>query len=249
MKGWKIFQHSVRQVFGNFDAAMRVSAVLFVVQMAAMFALTGTTLLASEAEQQKLIAAGEFPWLGLVAFLAVTVVSGLWIAVGWHRFVLTNEQPGLLPAFHGDRMWGYFWMAMLLGFLAGFPYGFLLAVVVGGMSLPTVALSVVQILAAVVFGTVLFRLIAVLPGVALRADVRTLTGWEATRGQTGTILLLLIIWSVINFVCDAVTGHLFAANGAAGFAWSVLWLWAQTMVGLSILTTLYGQYVEDRPLA
>lgn len=252
MKGWKIFQHSVRQVFGNIGAALRVSAVLYMVQIAALLAFTGKTFLASEAEKQRLMEAGQVPWLGLAAFMAVAVVCGLWIAVGWHRFVLTNEQPGLLPTFHGGRMWGYFWTAILLTLLSCLPIVGLIFVeiVMAMMGTAFVKFAVVfPIISMVVVTVVGFRLLTVLPGVALRADVGALSGWDATKGQTGTILLLVIIWSIFQIAGEAVMSLLFAANGAAGIVWAVLWFWAQTMIGLSIMTTLYGHYVEDRPLA
>lgn len=115
------------------------------------------------------------------------------------------------------------------------------------MAMPTVALAL-ALLAGAVLETVVLRLTVVLPGVALRADVRILTGREATRGQTETFLLLAIIWSAISVVCDVVIDDLSAANGFVGFGYSFVWLWVQTMIGLSILTTLYGHYVEGRRL-
>jgi hypothetical protein len=41
---------------------------------------------------------------------------------------------------------------------------------------------------------------------------------------------------------------LFAPGSVPGLIWQVVTQWVTVMVGASILTTLYGHYVEGRPL-
>lgn len=58
---------------------------------------------------------------GALVVLLVAVVTGLWIAVGWHRYVLLNEKPELLPAFRQDRMIAYFIRSLILGLIILLP--------------------------------------------------------------------------------------------------------------------------------
>ena len=97
------------------------------------------------------------------------------------------------------------------------------------------------------FGAVLYRLSASLPGLALDRPTAFADGWVATTGETETILILAFFTGLIGLVLGAPlalmpTGSLFALlwGGAAG--------WVQLMVSASILTTLYGHYIEKRPL-
>ena len=90
--GWKLFVHSVRMVLDNLDVALRLSGLLYLVQAGWMvfiyaFASGGASV------QETPAGAGELLIMGLFA-----IVSSLWIAVGWHRFVLSGEAPaGVLP--------------------------------------------------------------------------------------------------------------------------------------------------------
>ena len=82
MKGLQIFRHSVRQVTGNLEGALRVSGVLYAVQVVIGLIL-GFGMMANA--QMGPGAMGSFGF-GALAVLLVAVVTGLWIAVGWHRW-------------------------------------------------------------------------------------------------------------------------------------------------------------------
>lgn len=253
---WQIFMHSVRQVFGNMNGALRVSGVLFVLQIIVTLTM-GRTLLMDQTEIRRQMMEGNFNWPVYLLTTVLLLLLGLWIAVGWHRYVLTNEQPALVPKLYLDRVLGYFGKSILIGLLImpvamffGAIAGFVFVPLFGGTigSQPFLLGAVIALLIYVPVGVVLMRLSAALPGVALEGGVSVFTGWRATVGQTSTILGVVLL-TVISFVILSLPSFfLFAPGSLPGIIWQFATQWVQVMVGVSILTTLYGHFVEGRPL-
>jgi len=90
MKGWQIFAHSLRLVFRNLDAALRVSLVPYLVAGVAMVFLALPAMRAmasvSEATQGQVVvnspefaAAGPEVWANFVLYLLIYTVLSLWI--------------------------------------------------------------------------------------------------------------------------------------------------------------------------
>lgn len=253
MKGWQIFLHSVRQVFGNLDAALRVSGLLYLIQVAAQVVFIGTIMSMPDADRRAMMAAGEFPYFGFLIFFLVALVTGLWIAVGWHRYVLTEEQPALLPPFHADRMLGYLGKGILVGLILIIPIvimGLLMAFLGSGMMMrgQMFGLMILTLILYIPVGIIAMRLSTMLPGVSLRAGVPVMSGWAATTGETMTFLVLVIASGVLLSIPQIIGTWLFGFAGIGRFVWDTLVNWPILMIGISILTTLYGHYIEKRPL-
>ena len=147
-------------------------------------------------------------------------------------------------------MLGYFG-AMIAMFLV---FGLLVAGTLLVASLATrligngALLSVVPAVFLVLAGGLMLRLSTVLAGFALEPGHRLIEGWEATRGQSlGFFLLALIVGVAINVV-QAVTVALLSGTPLLFIAVSFLVQWVVTMVGISILTTLYGHFIQKRAL-
>ena len=71
--------------------------------------------------------------------------------------------------------------------------------------------------------------------------------WAATKGQWGTFIVLGIIVAVASFVSEQITS-LLAGNDILVVIWSIVYGWVSGKVGISVLTTLYGHYIEGRSL-
>ncbi len=247
MKAWAIFMHSIRQVFGNLPQALHVSGLLYLAQLAMSVVLgidpaaltPGAPIPAEQA-------------LSALVVVVVTLVTTLWIAVAWHRFVLLNERPaGYLPSLAGARLGRYAGRTILIGLVCG-ALAIVLLIAAGGLFFGLLGKSIMAelltVMAMIVPAfAVLYRLSASLPGLALDRPTAFADGWVATTGETETILILAFFTGLIGLVLGAPlalmpTGSLFALlwGGAAG--------WVQLMVSASILTTLYGHYIEKRPL-
>jgi hypothetical protein len=253
---WQIFVHSVRQVFGNLNGALRVSAVLTIVQIVVTLTL-GRALLVDQATLQTMMLEGNFNWATYLLSMVFLLALSLWIAVGWHRYVLTNELPALMPKLHLDRVVGYFGKSVLIGLLVlpvalfvGFLVGLIILPLFGDalMLQPMVVGVLIGVLVYIPVGVIAMRLSAALPGVALQPGVSVFTGWQATVGQTGTILGVVVL-SIFGSLILALPGfYVFAPLSGPAILWQFVTQWVQVMVGVSILTTLYGHFVEGRPL-
>lgn len=254
MKGWQIFLHSLRQVTGNFEAALRVSGVLYLAQFAvALLLLGGAALLpgGTEAAMQGGPGAGAFIAALLTVFVAV--MAGLWTAVGWHRYVLLSETSGFLPVFRSDRMWAYFLRSLGYGLiivLCGAIWGAIVGFLIGSVFMGSVALMMVlmTILIQLPLVALAFRLTTALPAAALGATTDFWAGWKATEGQTGDFVVLALIAVGATLVLNLIGLYVFSGIMILSLLWTVILGWLQMMVGISILTTLYGHYIEKRPL-
>jgi hypothetical protein len=253
MKGWNIFVHSVQQVLGNFGAALKVSGVLYLAQILVAL-LFDVSLFMNDGQSTAALMQSGIPWFWLVIAILVSVITSLWIAVAWHRYILLEEEPGIIPEFRGDRILSYFKTAvlifliliipaMILIFISGaiaIPYG-----QNGGSTFVAEMIVTVIVLPLTVIG---FRLSTILPGVALGKRGAISDGWQATSGETGDFVVLSVAWSALLFVLGLVMGALGSAIPALTILFELVVGWVTMMIGISILTTLYGHYIEKRPL-
>ena len=247
MKAWAIFVHSIRQVFGNLPQALHVSGLLYLAQMAISVAIgvTPATL-----QPGAPMPPGEA--FGALLAVIVMLVSTLWIAVAWHRFVLLGERPaGYIPAFSGARLGRYAGRSILIGLVVlamalviGLASGIVLFALLGQSPLANLLAALAMIVPAF---AVLYRLSASLPGLALDRQTAFADGWVATTGETETILILAFFTGLIGIVLGAPLS-LMAQGSVFALLWELGAGWVQLMVSASILTTLYGHYIEKRPL-
>ncbi|MDD9738243.1 MULTISPECIES: hypothetical protein [Marinovum] len=244
MKAWSMFVHSLRLVINNLDVALRVSLVLYSVQAISQIytfsANSGEMVQGPDGIPYPDISAGEgfvMLLLGIAALLA-----SLWIAVAWHRYVLLGEEPaGWLPNWPGAAIPGYLWRSVLLGLvvaLAAVPVGAISAVILP----PVLMLAVTVGVASFVF----FRLSPILPAIALGNSLGFREAWEATRGEAGTIVGLaglMILGSLALQIPTMLSGD---PNSPLSLVYSIVVGWFATMIGISLLTTVYGHCVEGR---
>ncbi|MHA6298358.1 hypothetical protein [Devosia sp. CAU 1758] len=250
--GFRIFRHAVRMVFSQLGDALRISALLYIVTFAVSVGLA--FLAASQAPVPAPGTPATLTWDSAVSTV-VSVVLYLWIAVGWHRFVLLNEQPNaVLPQVHGDRMLAYLgrlvqtFLVLLLPAIVVVFLVISLAMAMGGNEIMVMLLSIVTIF---VMTFVSYRLSPMLPGAAVGQGLGVAEAWKTTRG-TGMAILGLAIVSAIAAVAIDIPGTLMLSQ-SNGLVFGLIWLalsgWVKLIVGVSIITTLYGVYVEKRTIA
>jgi hypothetical protein len=251
--GFKIFVHAVRLVIGHLGDALHIGGLLYVVQFGAALAVALLT------PSQPMTGTSKFDPTYLIyflPFLVIVIVTNIWIAVAWHRYVLLDEMPGTVMArFNGERMLAYFGNALRLFLVA-------IAIAIVVIIVATIAAGIsrgadllVQLAPLVIYALVaipLYRLALILPASAVGKPIGLREAWSATAGATGTIVGLAIL-SVLCAVVLNLPGVLLS-NGSGpllwlGIIWQTLVGWIQVMVGVSILTTLYGYYVEHRAIA
>jgi hypothetical protein len=237
--GMKLFVHAVRLVLNNLADALRISALLYFVPAIAAYALLSGTE----------PGAPPPPLAVVVSILAV--VGGIAIAVAWHRFILLEERPsGWLPAFDGRRMLVYFGFSLLLGLVAlviAIAVAMVLGVLamLGGVIL-FVLTGFVTVFVILVIG---YRLALILPASSVDKRLRLGEAWAATSGATGDIVVLALISAAAAVVISLPSLVFVGPLMLLGVLWDAIVSWLSFMVGISILTTLYGRYVEGRTIA
>lgn len=252
MLGWQIFAHSVRMVIGNLKQVLQITfgpSLVATAVIVALFFVLDVPL------DQLNTTTGELPAgvssgsvIGfLVGFMVVIFVTMFWIVVSWHRFVLLEEYPrGIFPTFRFDRILAYFGRVLLLGILmaiAFLPAGAVLSALGGG------ALSVVFVIVLVVFLIIgFYRLSIILPAAAIGQPLTLGQAWNNTAGAGGAIIVLLLV----SFVFQVVVQLVFTALAFIPVLGVLLSLFFGVLVlpliNVSILTTMYGVFVEKRQL-
>lgn len=250
MKGLQIFLHSARMVLNNLGDAFRVSAVLYAVQVLGQVVVFLTP--APETVVQDGVAYPvTTPGLAMqnLVFGLIAVIASLWIAVAWHRYVLANEPPqGWLPRWHGRELLGYLGRTLMLAVIIVLAV-LALALPAGVLGQAVPALSWVIAMFTVGFGSYLFfRLGAILPAAAIGEHLPLRDAWVALKGETGTLLALAGISMVVAIVVQLPTILSGDPNSLISLIYSIVVNWFVTLIGISVLTTLYGHYIEQRPI-
>lgn len=249
----QIVLHTFRMIFRNFGQALRVSL--------------GPTIVLLLGDRIFLFVFTQIPesmnFLGQLAALALILLSffvSAWIAVSWHRFVLLEEYPSLLPATRGRPIWPYvgkmLLMLLILILIGGVflaSYYFLIIIYFGsggnnvGQLVNFFTLLCTLIALAVLIVTSL-RMGSALVATALGKNMTFRASVDATRSIGGVIwrivFIMLIVAVPLNFVGD----FLASTDRFVGAIVEAAYSWLATMFGASILTTIYGHVIEDRPL-
>lgn len=251
--GVNLFVHSVRLVLGDWRNALSISGLLYLIYAVPNLLLN---LFFPPPPRDTATAADIGAALAMAPVAIITsilaLVAFVWIAVAWHRYVLLDEMPqGQLPEFNGSRLLAYAGYSLLVGLL-GLVAAVVVGAIVGVLVVLVPPLAFVAALAALAAALVVgYRLAPVLPASAVGKPLTLGAAWEATKGASGAIVVLAIVSAIAALVID-LPALLLAFAGPVGRFLGLIWTlgtdWVKMLVGVSILTTLYGHYVEGRPL-
>lgn len=256
MMGWRIFKHSVQMVLRNFQQALQIALLPGVIGMALLVGLAMATGawdslqspvsdLNPGPSNTDLSGFGAF---GISAMLIIWTIA-FWIVVSWHRYVLLEEMPqGWLPPFRADRVLAYVGLLLMLGLIAMvamIPFGILLGMM--GQSAPGLVVFV-GFFYFIALILCIYRLSVMLPASAIGQPITLATAWNKTEGTFGTLIVLLIVSGIFQVIVQVIFGLLMAIP-VIGLALvlipSILIL---PLINVSILTTMYGVYVEGRSI-
>jgi hypothetical protein len=249
--GWEIVRHSFAMLFRNLGNAARVSfgpillAVLVVFLIATLLDVSAARIVFDTARGTMSPGVALAVLLIAVVFLFVSA----WIAVSWHRFILLEDYPGLLPALAGRPVWPYLGKTILLGLLmivAMIPALIVTSLLSGLFGGSPAIFSILGIGLALYFSYIWLRLGLVLPATALGRPMGFTEAWRSTAPHANAILgtgaLLIVINSGVALVSTLMPA-------AISLLLDLVSSWITVMVGTSVLTTLYGVIVERRSLS
>ena len=256
MKGISILTHAIGMVLNNLDTALRISAVLMAVQFVLAILLGVQFMYLGDDPSQQMMA-GNYPWGGVGLLILVQVLSALWIAVAWHRFILKDERPaGVLPAFNGSALLSYF-IAGIIFFLivivVAIPFGLVAGFIampfmMGGSFGMMLGGLILFFLVWIPVTYVSYRISPILPSAALENRLALREAWYATGTSGAAFVVLAVASAVLYWVASLPVGWLAALSPFLGFLWAFAVNWAAMLIGASILTTIFGHYVEKRDL-
>ena len=258
---WQIVKHAFQMIFNNFGQAVRVSlvpSVLLIAAWAVLLAVSGVPMAAFGGNPE----AADFSNVSLLSLLlifaglAFTMFVAGWVAVAWHRFILLEEYSGFVPATSGRPIWGYVGKSLLLGLiitLAAIPLSFIVGFLAAGSltvagQIPTPVAIIAGLALGAIIGFLWFRLAICLPAKAIGDDMTFGQAWAASARLSGTIFGMTLIIVALNIGAGVILGALFGGVPVISVVLEIAINWLSTMVGISVLTTLYGHLVEGRPL-
>jgi hypothetical protein len=157
-------------------------------------------------------------------------------------------------AFRGSRMLAYFGRMLQIVAILIIPATLLLIaggivaaslLQIGGHFAGMLALLLIVILP---IGVLFYRMSPVLPAAAVGKPLGIGAAMTATSGSSGAIAVMMVIAAVTISVIESAMMALFPLGSTIGFVVDAVLQWLLALFGVSILTTIYGHYVEGRPL-
>lgn len=240
----KAIAHALRSVLGFAPIGIRFSLWW----MAILLAIGIVTLLTTEPPKSAGEPGAMSPWETLSA--AVGLAAFCSIAVNWHRYILRDEVGGRPLRLDGivRRYLGNSLLVVLMAVLPVVMLGLAL------MYLPPVA-SVLLVPAAIVAGTFAMTLSIKLPAVALgRTDFGFRDALNATKENFWQLMGVFLINGTIALftgfvflsIASAIMAISFTLGAVVGLALSLVFNVFNTLFSVSVLSSLYGFFVEKR---
>jgi hypothetical protein len=228
-----ILRHSVLQIIRQPADVLRI----FLLPMAATFGIikvAGLSFTLSPFYTNLAIARGQMPWGRLAVVTVVTMLIGLWAAAAWHRFVLL-----------ADRL-----LALLIIFVASFAYGVVLGFSAAFTKRPpglvTHAIGLCLFLPILVLS---LRLAVALPGAAVQSPHSMGGIWSHMSDLFFTLLGILMALVALRYLAGEFLSLLgLTALTTPGLIVAAILESLQIILTLSIITTLYGRYIEGRDM-
>jgi len=94
---------------------------------------------------------------------------------------------------------------------------------------------------------VFYRLCPMLPSAAVGEPMGVNAALDATKDSTGTIAVLVLVVIVASFIIQ-LPATLGAADSTFALVYSFFINWITMLIGVSVLTTFYGHFVEGRAI-
>ncbi len=248
--------HAINSVRNNLAYAFRISWPWYAVMapLVIMLMLLSTYFTAGNPDS----GAGGTALIDSIRGL-LTMVAFASIAVNWHRYILLDEVPRGRDILRLDeKAWRYFGNMILLflilltiGGVIGLPIGF-----IGGLAGSQEGIVIFTALLVVpVAGVVALRLGTKFPAIALgRRDFSMRDAWAATAGNNLPIFFV-VLFEVAGAVAVIAVISLLAylANQISATLAVVIAIilglvvnWVFTIFSITILTSLYGFFIEGR---
>lgn len=270
LMGYRIFVLCLRQVFINWRTAARLSWFWLSLQFGLLFLIV-LALPTAVSDGQKIESGAAWQFVvGMIAFWLVSLYGASTIAIGWHRFVLRDEEPDRFYVVRRDwpvfRYLGNVLKIGILLLLCSVPLMFGFAHLLGAVFNGVTSAQEVSVFAAFLVGIAvmfvlltlllwgLLRLGMLLPALAVGEKMTLLGSIRLTRPIAGQLFITAICVGLFQVVPSLLVQYLGVFGGSLGvLAWiataiGLLAYWVSYFVGIGILTVTYGHLAENRPV-
>jgi hypothetical protein len=254
---FEIVKHAFGLIVLNFGMAMRIMLLPWAVMTVVLFMINQYLYEQRWAPSTTIPSNAGMVSQTVLEFLYVVfyIIVGIWIAMGWHRFVLINEKPNSYwPKWHGQLARAYFvrsvyiTLALLLPMLAFVAFD--LMVDRDFQEYPSGYLDVPWLLFWLIFDSVVsyatLRLSLGLPGAAVGNSISLHESRLETRawsaeiwGASILIGLLYIPVYIVSFLHE---------EFLAAVIFAEVWCALVMLLTISVLTTLYDVIKEGHEL-
>lgn len=193
----------------------------------------------------------------LIALVTMFAFSSM--AVSWHRYILLDEVPKGMARLRADNtVWRYFGNTLLIILILGLgmvPVGLLAGILAALGQAGAVLAAPVYVVGFAVAIASFYRLSVKLPAVALeRRDFRLQQAWQVTRGNSANLFALAVLFFLAVVVMALVLGlfaYMLEKTGLnfalfLSLALQIVFNWIGTIMGVTLLTSLYGFFAEKR---
>ncbi|NIZ11829.1 hypothetical protein [Phaeobacter sp. HF9A] len=251
MNGWDLLKHAAYMLLRNLGDVLRIFLVPTLVAVAGIYCLAQVLgvydVFVDATAGRPPRNPGSFIGSALLIIVFFFLVY-TWPIVAWHRYVLLEEPvSGFVPEIKADRIIGYIGQAFLLSLLLlllMIPVGVVISIVLRMAGAQIVGLMPIIGPGLAILPTWVFmRLSVSLPSVALGNKMRLGDIWSATSG--GAVLGLTVLVMILQAALEFSYGLL---PGIAGTVWWLVGTTVFSLLQISIVTTLYGYYIEKRPI-
>ncbi|MBO9473219.1 hypothetical protein J7413_06670 [Shimia sp. R10_1] len=248
MQGWKLFKHAIGMIVRNWREAARIFLVLSLIGVVVLGLFVA--LMFTSMSHAGMAATPQLT--RILMFLGVFVVTALlatWCVVAWHRFVMLEEMPqGWIPPFHKAQIfayWGQIFKLSLAALLVVAPAGFVLMLIVKASPVLGVLIGIPAYFIAVL---ALMRLSVTLPAAAVGKPVTFSQAFEATTKSWGALLLMILLLAGLQILTQSAAAGLALVSPPLSVVLNLATTIFVSLLNISILTTLYGHYVEGRSI-
>jgi len=243
MLGWQLFKHAVLMIIRNFGDIAKIGALPIGVGVVLISALSITFAerLATSENEPSVGAA-----LPIFLIAAVILFCMFWFVVSWHRYVLLEEMPNGWMNGPKPEVKNYFFAGVKLFFIA---FAMMIPAVTFSilLSWAPVLLALVLFIYAIFVAFFMFRISLILPGAAVGNALPISEALDRTKGQLGTYVVLILCSFGLGFALQIVI-ILTAFIPLIGILVALGVQIFTALLNVSIMTTLYGYFIEKRAL-
>lgn len=258
MLGFRLFWHAVRMVFTNLVPMVQIFALPLLVVLAVVMAFSAYIglgpffIFSGQHVRFNNMSGGFFVvFFGALLVIWVALMNGV---VHWHRYVLLGEMPrALMLRLSWRQVAKYIVGGILIILLLILPF-WLLGMVAGQIAVGFVRdgnLLVAQGIMMVLnlFFTALFLALSpILPAYAIDRNIKISDAISAMSGTLGTLIVCAIGLVAVEWAGDFLVRQLAMLNMKVAGIVGIVVQMVTAMIGVSLITTIYGHFVEERPL-